>query len=113
MTFDVEDLWEDLRLRLDGGGFDSSSEVSSIVPDAVEMVKAGLGISVMARWAVAPQIAAGTLCALPLTARGMHRQWSAAMIRHKATPRYVLRFTELLATYPISTEDNVRRRRHT
>ena len=63
----------------------------------IEMVKAGLGLSVMARWAVAPQVEAGTLRALPLTARGLHRQWSAALIRHQAVPPYLLSFIELLA----------------
>ena len=72
----------------------------------IEMVKAGLGISVMARWAVTPQIAAGTLCALPLTARGLHRQWGAAMIRLKSMPPYLLRFAELLASNPIAVQDN-------
>jgi LysR family transcriptional regulator for metE and metH len=66
----------------------------------IEMVKAGLGISVMARWAVTPQVATGTLCAVPITARGLQRQWSAALIRNKATPRYLLRFAELLASNP-------------
>lgn len=67
----------------------------------IEMVKAGLGIGVMARWAVRPHLEARTLGALPLTARGFHRRWSAAMIRHKATPPYVSRFVELLASNPI------------
>jgi LysR family transcriptional regulator, regulator for metE and metH len=68
----------------------------------IEMVKAGLGIGVMARWAVTPQIEAGTLRALPLTARGFHRQWTAAMIRYRATPPYLLRFVELLAANPMA-----------
>ena len=67
----------------------------------IEMVKAGLGIGVMARWAVRPHLEARTLRALPLTARGFHRRWSAAMIRHKATPPYVSSFVELLASNPI------------
>ena len=68
----------------------------------IEMVKAGLGIGVMARWAVTPQVEAGTLRALPLSAKGFHRQWSAAMIRHKATPPYLLKFAELLAANPMT-----------
>lgn len=67
----------------------------------IEMVKAGLGIGVMARWAIRPHLEARTLRALPLTARGFHRRWSAAMIRHKATPPYVSCFVELLASNPI------------
>ena len=67
----------------------------------IEMVKAGLGIGVMARWAVTPHVDAGKLRALPLTARGFHRRWSAAMVRHKATPPYILRFVEMLASNPM------------
>jgi len=68
----------------------------------VEMVKAGLGIGVMARWAVKPQVEAGTLRTLRLTSKGVHRQWSAAMIRHKTPPPYLLRFVELLAANPMA-----------
>jgi LysR family transcriptional regulator for metE and metH len=67
----------------------------------IEMVKAGLGIGVMARWAVRPHLEARTLRALPLTARGFHRRWSAAMIRHRAMPPYVSSFVELLASNSI------------
>ena len=79
----------------------------------IEMVKAGLGVGVMAGWAVAPQVKTGLLRALPLTARGLHRQWSAAMIRHRAIPPYLLKFAELLAANPMtersSTEPRKRR----
>ena len=68
----------------------------------IEMVKAGLGIGVMARWAVAPQIESGSLVGLPLTARGFQRRWNAAMIRHKAAPPYVMSFVELLASNPMA-----------
>jgi LysR family transcriptional regulator for metE and metH len=67
----------------------------------IEMVKAGLGIGVMARWAVRPHLEAGTLRAVPLTARGFYRRWSAAMLRHKATPEYVSSFVELLGSNSI------------
>jgi len=77
----------------------------------IEMVKAGLGIGVMAGWAVAPQVEAGTLRALPLSARGFHRQWSAAMIRHQALPPYLLRFAELLAANPMAIIKNGSRRK--
>src|SRR6185503_2747573 len=43
----------------------------------IELVKAGLGISVMARWAVAPHARAGTLRAIPLGPSGFYRRWSA------------------------------------
>ncbi|HWN99259.1 MAG TPA: LysR substrate-binding domain-containing protein [Blastocatellia bacterium] len=68
----------------------------------IEMVKAGLGVGVMARWAVTPQVNAGTLSAVRLTPRGFHRKWTAAMIKNKTTPPYLLRFAELLAANPMA-----------
>jgi LysR family transcriptional regulator, regulator for metE and metH len=73
----------------------------------IEMVKAGIGIGVMARWAVAPQIESGALVGIPLTAKGLHRHWNAAMIKHKAAPPYLVRFAELLAKNPITAIKNV------
>jgi LysR family transcriptional regulator, regulator for metE and metH len=77
----------------------------------IEMVKAGLGISVMARWAVAPQIANGTLSAVPLLSRGFHRQWSAAMLKNKSAPAYLHAFVELLAnnSLPVERKDGKKR----
>src|SRR5262245_41906318 len=63
----------------------------------IEMVKAGLGISVLARWAVREQIEAGKVAARPLTARGLHRQWSAAMLKTEMTPAYFHEFVGLLS----------------
>jgi LysR family transcriptional regulator, regulator for metE and metH len=63
----------------------------------LEMVKAGLGVSVLARWAVAAYVAAGKVAARPLTQRGLHRQWSAALLRNDYTPPYVNEFIGLLA----------------
>ena len=66
----------------------------------IEMVKAGVGISVLARWAVAPHVEAGTLRAVRLLSRGFHRQWSAAMLRQDPTPLYLREFANLLAAGP-------------
>jgi LysR family transcriptional regulator for metE and metH len=62
----------------------------------VEMVKAGLGIAVLARWAVARHLNPATLKAVPLGRHGFKRKWYAATKRHK--PRYIETFVELLAT---------------
>ena len=66
----------------------------------IEMVKAGLGIAVMASWVVAPQLDSGALRALPLTERGLFRQWSAAHLKSKSTPAFLLDFVERLAQDP-------------
>jgi LysR family transcriptional regulator, regulator for metE and metH len=63
----------------------------------VELVKAGVGISVLARWAVAGHLETGSLRAVPLTRGGFHRQWSAAAVRQKSPPEYLRGFAELLA----------------
>jgi LysR family transcriptional regulator for metE and metH len=61
-----------------------------------ELVKAGLGVAALARWAVQPLIDAGTVVARPLTARGLHRVWWAVMPKHLARADYILEFIELL-----------------
>jgi LysR family transcriptional regulator for metE and metH len=66
----------------------------------IEMVKAGVGISVLARWAVAPHVEAGALRAVRLLSRGFHRQWSAAMLRQDPTPLYLREFAKLLSAGP-------------
>lgn len=67
----------------------------------VEMAKAGIGIGILHRWAVAPQVEAGLVRALPLTRRGLHRRWAAATLKNKATPAYLQEFVKLLADNPV------------
>lgn len=63
----------------------------------IEMVKADLGVSVLARWAVTPYLGARTLLARPLTAKGFRRTWSAATIAGTApAPPYIGDFLALL-----------------
>lgn len=47
----------------------------------VESVKAGLGVAVIARWAVANDLASGDLAAVRVGAHGLRRSWYAAMLR--------------------------------
>jgi LysR family transcriptional regulator, regulator for metE and metH len=76
----------------------------------IEMVKAGLGITVLARWAVKDQMESGRLITRPLTSKGLHRQWSAAMLRNDSTPDYVNAFVDLLSrpAMPLGRRDIVR-----
>jgi LysR family transcriptional regulator for metE and metH len=67
----------------------------------VELVKEGLGISVLARWSVAPQIERGELVARPLTSSGRYRQWSAAWRAKPASPAFVRDFVDILARHPL------------
>jgi len=63
----------------------------------VEMVKANLGIAVMARWAVARHLNSATLKALPLGRGGFHRKWYAATLKSRRPPAYLGTFVDLLA----------------
>jgi LysR family transcriptional regulator for metE and metH len=63
----------------------------------LEMVKARLGISVMQTWAIEPALRAGEVRAVPITASGIRRQWSAATLVEAGSLPYVDEFIELLA----------------
>jgi LysR family transcriptional regulator, regulator for metE and metH len=63
----------------------------------VELVKAGVGVAALARWAVAPHLDAGTLCAVRLTERGIQRHWHAVYKRYKAVPQHIHAFVTLLS----------------
>lgn len=65
----------------------------------IELVKAGLGVAALARWAVQPQIDSGALEARPITSRGLTRQWSAAMPKDLARVGFVRAFVQLLARH--------------
>jgi LysR family transcriptional regulator for metE and metH len=62
----------------------------------VEMVKANLGIAVLARWAIAPHLNAATLKALPLGRRGFRRKWYAVTLKSRRPPAYLEFFIDLL-----------------
>jgi len=63
----------------------------------VEMVKANLGIAILARWAVARHLNAATLKTLPLGRRGFHRKWYALIMKSRRPPAHLGAFVELLA----------------
>lgn len=66
----------------------------------IEMAKSGLGVGVLAWWAVEPEVRAGRLRALPLTRRGWSRTWNAATLKDLARVPYVRAFIDLLAEHP-------------
>jgi LysR family transcriptional regulator, regulator for metE and metH len=63
----------------------------------IEMAKAGLGIAVLAHWAVDPEIKRRTVRAVPISRTGFIRHWCAATLRNGMRPPYMESFIRLLA----------------
>jgi len=63
----------------------------------VDMAAAGLGIALLAGWAVASYVAAGKVVTRPLSKGGFRRKWYAATLRSLPTPPYLTEFITLLA----------------
>jgi LysR family transcriptional regulator for metE and metH len=65
----------------------------------VEMIKAGFGITTMAKWATLPYLNAGQLVTIPLTEQGLHRTWYAVTLQGKLTLPYIRSFMEHLSSH--------------
>ncbi len=67
----------------------------------IEMVKAGLGVTTMARWAVRPYQKNGGLKLISLLSkRGITRTWYAATLKQEREPAYLKHFLNSLERYP-------------
>ncbi|HSE42720.1 MAG TPA: LysR substrate-binding domain-containing protein, partial [Acidobacteriota bacterium] len=73
----------------------------------LEMIKAGIGIGVLAKWAVAPNLKAGSLRGIRLTKKGIFRDWHAVTLKDPSPPRYLQEFISLLAHQSLPTRKNV------
>ncbi len=63
----------------------------------IEMVKAGLGISVMVRWAASPYLkVSDNLVPLRLTKKGIRRTWYAATLKESGPCECIQTFVDLL-----------------
>ena len=73
------------------------TRIEEVLTEAItELVKAGLGVAILAPWAVRPVLDARAIVARPLTARGLHREWRVAMPKDLAEIDYVREFIDLL-----------------
>ena len=84
------------EVLLPAGAVPARIEEVLLTEAITELVKAGLGIAVLAPWSVRPLLDAGTIVARPLTARGLHREWRATMPKDLARVDYVREFIDLL-----------------
>jgi LysR family transcriptional regulator for metE and metH len=93
------------NVLLPAGAVPARVEEVQLTEAIFELVKAGLGVTILARWAVQPLVDAGALVARPLTARGLHREWKAAMPKDLANVDYVKGFVDLLEKYAPTTRN--------
>ena len=63
----------------------------------IEMIKADIGIGVLARWAIESHIKSGIVTAIPLTKSGFIRKWYAATLNKNTTPIYIPDFISLIS----------------
>jgi LysR family transcriptional regulator, regulator for metE and metH len=63
----------------------------------VDMVSSGLGVALLARWAVKNYVAAGRIITRPLNKSGFRRRWHAATLRSQPMTPYMSEFINLLA----------------
>jgi LysR family transcriptional regulator for metE and metH len=84
------------EVLLPAGAVPARIEEVLLTEAIAELVKAGLGVAVLAPWSVRPLLDAGALVARPLTAHGMHREWRAAMLKDLGRVDYVAEFIDLL-----------------
>ena len=64
----------------------------------VELVKANMGVTVLARWAVKPYLESGALRAIPINHAGVQRTWSALTRASQSQPEYVSDFVGFLSS---------------
>ena len=67
-----------------------------VTPAVIEMVRAGLGITVIPRWVLGPGFDARGLTVLRVTPDGLHRQWYAAVRAERSESPQLTAFVELL-----------------
>jgi LysR family transcriptional regulator for metE and metH len=63
----------------------------------IDMASAGLGVALMAGWAIASYLQTGKIVARPLRKSGFRRRWYAVTLRNAPLAPYVTEFVNLLA----------------
>jgi LysR family transcriptional regulator for metE and metH len=75
----------------------------------VEMVRAGLGISILSKWSIAHQLEGGAVQGVQLTKRGFFRTWHAAILRNKRTQPHLDAFIRLLGNNSVLVPEPMKR----
>ena len=90
------------RVLVAAGVTPASVQQVPLTEAIIELVKAGLGVAILARWAVDPHVKNGSLAAVPLTRGGYERQWVAVTLAGAAGTSYLRDFIALVASGPMT-----------
>jgi LysR family transcriptional regulator for metE and metH len=71
--------------------------VIAAIAATLELVQAGLGVAIVGRWVIEPQLRAGTVRAVRITRQGVWCQWNALMLKNLASAAHVRDFVALVA----------------
>lgn len=73
--------------------------VMKLTEAMLAMVRANLGVTIAARWAISSELTSGRLAAVRLGARGFHRTWFATTLARRGhdEPEYMTTFIEQLS----------------
>ncbi len=67
-----------------------------VIDAVIQMVKARMGIKVIAKWMIEPYLEDNRLVAIPITKKGFHRTWYAVTLKKKDPPQYLANFIDHL-----------------
>jgi LysR family transcriptional regulator for metE and metH len=74
----------------------------------IEMVKAGMGITVLPKWAIVQALASGDVRAIRITRKGVFRKWYAVTLRDVAPTPFMEEFIRLLIRQAPASRRGVR-----
>jgi LysR family transcriptional regulator for metE and metH len=72
----------------------------------LEMVKAGLGVTIQPEWVAARYLQSKELEAVKITRKGFKRTWYAGVLKNKVIPSYMLSFINHLAKHMKQSEES-------
>jgi LysR family transcriptional regulator, regulator for metE and metH len=74
----------------------------------IELARAGTGVGILPRWSAQRAIGSGAVVAIPLTRKGMRRQWAAATLAAQDDPPFMIDFVDLIADRAMPARTGVR-----
>jgi LysR family transcriptional regulator for metE and metH len=63
----------------------------------VDMVSSGMGVALLARWAIKNYLSSGKIVGLPVYKSGFHRKWYAVTLRSQPMTPYLTEFVSLFS----------------